>query len=79
MSQILFQAVLIISSSTESLPHPRCLDPHCLHLLRKSGETMKDVCTADGKNGTTTKFPMTETSSSNLHTLSTIGGTSKLG
>ena len=39
---------------------------------------MEDICTADGEN-TTTEFPTTETSSSNLHTLSTTGRTSKLG
>ena len=68
----------IISTSTESLPHPPFLDHHCPHLLRKSGETKEDVCTADGKNAKTTKFPTTEISSSNLHTLSTAGGTGKL-
>ena len=40
---------------------------------------MEDVHTADGKNATTTAFPTTETSHSNLHTLSTAGRTSKLG
>ena len=49
-------------------------DQSCL--LRKYGETMEDVCTADGKNTTITEFPITESSSSNLHTLSTAGGTS---
>ena len=39
---------------------------------------MEDVCTADEKNITATEFPTTETSSSNLHTLNTTGGTSKV-
>ena len=38
---------------------------------------MEDVCTTDGKN-ITTEFPTTETSGSNLYTLSTAGKTNKL-
>ena len=70
--------VCTISTSTESLPNLPFLDHHHPCILRKSGETMEDVCTADGKNTMTTKFPTTETSGSNLHTLNTAGRTSEL-
>ena len=39
---------------------------------------MEDVCTTDGKETTTTEFPTTETTGSNLHTLITVGRNSKL-
>ena len=59
--------VCIISTSTESLSHLPFLDHHHPHILRESGETMEDVCTANRKNAATTEFPTTETSCSNLH------------
>ena len=39
---------------------------------------MENICTAYGKNATTTKFPTPEISSSNLHTLCTVGRTTNL-
>ena len=71
--------VCVISTGTESLPHLPFLNYYCRCLLRKSRETMEDVCTADGKNATTTEFLTTETISPNIHTVSSAGETSKLG
>ena len=49
ISQTWEQGICIISTCPKSLPHLPFLDHHCLHFIRKSGETVEDICTADGR------------------------------
>ena len=68
-----------ISPSTEGLPNPPFMDHHCPHFIRRFGKTMEDVYTTEGKITATTKLSTTETTSSQLPTLSITGRISKLG
>ena len=69
----------IISSSTEGLPYLSLVDHHCPCFLRRFKLTMEIVCTTDGKTTATTKLSTTETTSSQLPTLSITGRTGKCG